>query len=108
MSAECWHCHVPLEPRRPHRAEYDSEPAFLMASALWLDFAFPKRSQQRKRIREWDRLDLEADVDRVVARINDLLLFDDLTSKEDAELDRLIDVWKVHRRNARQTGKVRP
>lgn len=105
MSAECWHCHVPLEPVRPHRADFDSEPAFLMASAIWLDFTFPKRSQQRKRVREWDRLDLEADPERVVARINDLIGRDELTARQGAELDRLIDVWKVHRRAARPTRK---
>ena len=102
MSAECWHCHVPLEPRRPYRAEFDSEPAWLIACGIYLDFTFPQRAQYRERIREWERLEAEGDPARVIARIRELVVVDELAPDEEVELDRLIDLYRTHRTNARK------
>ncbi|QYF98274.1 hypothetical protein [Microbacterium sp. PAMC21962] len=106
MSAECWSCGVAQEPRRPIRSDFASEPEWLTACAVWLDFTFPARVQQRERIREWDRLALEADPVALRGRIADLLFADDLTPEDDVELDRLIAAWKTLRHESRPTRKA--
>lgn len=108
MSAECWHCHVPLEPRRPHRAEYDSEPAFLIAAATWLDYTFPARVAHRDRIAAWARLDIESDPERLRARLVELIEQDaPFTDADREEFDRLVAAWRLHQ-TPDTTRKARP
>lgn len=96
MSA-CYRCGAPHEPQKPHRADFDNEVDFLLASLEWLDFEHPERQEQRAAA--WRRLDAAADPERLRRRILDLMMLDrPFTETEDAEFGRLVSAWHVHRR----------
>lgn len=89
--------------KRPRRRDYASEPDFLLACLRYLDAKFPGREGQRKRIAAWQRWSAESDTETLRARIRDLILADNLTDEESAELDELIDAWKARQRRNRPT-----
>ncbi|MBZ4488026.1 hypothetical protein LQ938_11900 [Microbacterium sp. cx-55] len=87
----CWSCGVEQHPERPSGAQFASEPEFLVASLVWLDYTYPQRVQQRERIRQWDLLREETELEALAARIRDLLAIDDVwTEDQQDEGDRLL------------------
>lgn len=103
MTDSCWHCGAAHEPRKPHRADFDSEPDFLLACLEWLDYSYPERGRdQSARIAEWRELDEAAEFERVRARLRELHALDEWTDDDEAEFDVLAEAWKTARRNMRE------
>lgn len=102
MSANCYRCGAPHEPKKPHRAEFDSEVAYLLACLEWLDYEHPERQEQRALA--WLRLDAAAEPERVVRRLRDLLTLDrPFTAAEESEWNDLAAIYRAHRRIVRPT-----
>lgn len=104
MSETCWSCGVDQRPARPRRGDFASEPEYLIACLVYLDHAFPERVQKRERAAEFARLEMEADIDRVVARIRDLLRLDEWDEAQQEEGDRLMAIYLDHRRRERDAA----
>lgn len=102
MSADtCWSCGAPHKPQRPRRVDFGSDPEYLVACLVWLDHTYPERVQHRERIAEYARLELEADEQRVIARIHELLKIDEWDEGQQEEGDRLAALYLEYRRQAR-------
>lgn len=106
MSGKCWSCGVDQHPKRPRRADYDSDPAYLVACLVYLDHEYPERRDFARRVAEWEALEREADHERVVARIRELIALDDWTDDQQEEADRLMAIYLENRRAARQKEKT--
>lgn len=98
----CWSCGVDQLPQRPRREDYESDPAFLVASLTWLDYAFPRRADHRRRVAEWERLELETHTERVAERIRELIALPEWDEQQQAEGDRLAADYLKKRRTLRQ------
>lgn len=99
MSGSCWHCGAAHEPRKPHRADFNAEPEFLVACLEWLDYSFPERgrSDRSARIAEWRQIDVAASLERTRLRLRELIELDDWTPGEATEFDELAATWRSSR-----------
>lgn len=102
MSANCYRCGAPHEPKKPHRDDFDSEVAYLLACLEWLDYEHPERQEQRALA--WLRLDTSAQLERVIPRLRELLALDrPFDVAETAEWDELTAIYRTRRRIVRPT-----
>lgn len=99
MSDSCWHCGATHEPQKPHRADFDTEPEYLVACLEWLDYSFPERGRNGRsaRIAEWRQLEADADLERTRSRLGELIELDDWTPDDAAEFDELAASWRSSR-----------
>ncbi len=88
--------------KRPRRRDYDSEPEWLNACLRYLDAKWPAREDQRKRVQAFARWDAEASIEpaRVIERLRELIVRDDLTPDEEAEFERLADLYRDHKKHS--------
>ncbi len=92
-----------VDPTRPYRDDFDSEVSFLNACLAWLDYQYPARVDQRRKVAAWLDLDAEADPIRVNARLGELIKLDrDFTDDEAAEFERLLAQRRAYRRTGRK------
>lgn len=92
----------PTPCERPHRSDYASEPAYLLACFAYLDATCPTRVE---RMREWRALAMSSDRARIRDRLVELIDIDGpLTRDEWREYCNLVEAWK-RLRDARITAK---
>lgn len=83
--------------KRPRRREFDSEPAWLMACLRYLDAKHPESRVLRARaFARWDAQDA-TDPARVIKRLRELIVLDDLTPEQEAEFERLAEMYREHK-----------
>lgn len=92
--------------KRPKRRKYASEPDFLLACLRYLDAKYPGRKGQRKRLVAFARWDAEAEPERVIARMRELIELDrPFTPAEDVEFDELVVAYRAQRKANRSKEK---
>jgi hypothetical protein len=80
--------------KRPRRADYASEPDFLIACLKYLDAKFPGREGQRQRVAKWRRMSERHDADVLRDRIRELVMLDTpFTDAEEVEFLELVADW---------------
>lgn len=97
--SHCWACGVDQDPQRPNRADYDSDPAYLVACLVWLDHEYPERLDYARRVAELERLERESDPAYVRSRLRELLDADDPESA--AEWQRLVAIYRTNTQKER-------
>lgn len=101
----CWKCGAAPKHKKPRRQDFPSEVAWLNACVIWLDYVWPERVDQRRKVAAWRDLDAEAAPQRTRQRIAELLELDrDFTPAEDEEFDKLVRSMKQDRKRRRNDG----